>query len=325
MHLGPEPWGLPEGATKGQPSLTVPMQSPAARSPGTPGSRIGDGVGAGGAAWITDRSPRLGRALGGTLAGLAGLLLMAVAPVAAAPGDDLLRLLQRRSCPGCQLQDADLVHADLRDADLRNARLQRANLSQARLDGAQLQGADLRFTSLQGASLRGADLRGAQLQGTDLRQSDLSAALIDPGALGGSHWDQAVGIAPSQLSYADLHNAAVRAASAGRFPEAESLFGGAILAQPDAPVSWVGRGISRSEQGKNDLAAQDLNRAAVLLEQGGDRAQAQQLRKAADALLKPEGKKAGGNGMGGQLLSGAASMATMLAPLALKFLVPLAF
>ena len=94
----------------------------------------------------------------------------------AASGDDLIRLLQNKACPGCRLQDADLVQADLRDADLRNARLQRANLSQARLDGAVLSGADLRFTSLQGASLRGADLRGAQLEGTDLRRSDLSAA-----------------------------------------------------------------------------------------------------------------------------------------------------
>jgi uncharacterized protein YjbI with pentapeptide repeats len=59
----------------------------------------------------------------------------------AASGDDLIRLLERKACPGCRLQDADLVQADLRDADLRNARLQRANLSQSRLDGAVLSGA----------------------------------------------------------------------------------------------------------------------------------------------------------------------------------------
>ncbi|MFM7268693.1 MAG: pentapeptide repeat-containing protein [Cyanobium sp.] len=259
--------------------------------------------------------------------GVAAVLLSALGPAAApaASADDLMRLLERRSCQGCRLQDADLVHADLRDADLRNARLQRANLSQARLDGAQLQGADLRFTSLQGASLRGADLRGAQLEGTDLRHSDLSAAQLDPGALGRSHWDEAIGIDPRRLGYADLHNAAVRAANAGRFPEAESLFGEAIVAQPQGAVSWVGRGISRNEQGKSELAAQDLKHAAVLLEQGGDPAQAQQLRQAAASIVKPEARKPGGNGMGGQLLNGAASMATVLAPLALKFLVPLAF
>jgi hypothetical protein len=61
------------------------------------------------------------------------------------------------------------------------------------------------------------------------------------------------------------------------------------------------------------------------MEQGGQKQQAQQLRQAAATLLKPDAKPRGGNGMGGQLMSGAASMASMLAPLALKFLVPLAF
>ena len=243
----------------------------------------------------------------------------------AASGDDLIRLLQNKACQGCRLQDADLVQADLRDADLRNARLQRANLSQARLDGAVLSGADLRFTSLQGASLRGADLRGAQLEGTDLRRSDLSAAQLDEGALSRSHWDGAIGIQPNQLNYAQLHNAGVKAAAEGRFPEAETFFSQAIQRQPEAPVSWAARGISRQEQGQNQLAAQDLNHAAVLLEQGGDAKGAQDLRKAASGLVKPDGKPPSGNGFGGQLLQGAAAMAGALAPLAVKFLVPLAF
>ena len=243
----------------------------------------------------------------------------------AASGDDLIRLLQRKGCPGCRLQDADLVQADLRDADLRNAHLQRANLSQARLDGAVLSGADLRFTSLQGASLRGADLRGALLEGTDLRHSDLSAAQLDGGALERSHWEGAIGIQPSKLSYAQLHNAGVKAAEQGRYPEAETFFSQAIQRQPQAPVSWVARGISRQEQGQNKLAAQDLNHAAVLLEQGGDAKGAQDLRKAASGIVKPNGKPPGGNGFGGQLLQGAAAMAGALAPLAVKFLVPLAF
>jgi hypothetical protein len=249
-----------------------------------------------------------------------------VAGVAAAsPNDDLIQLLQRRACRGCQLQDADLVQADLRDADLRNARLQRANLGQARLDGAVLTGADLRFTSLQGASLRGADLRGALLEGTDLRKSDLSAAQLDAGALARSHWEGAIGLQADQFTYGQLHNAGVRAAAEGRYPEAEGFFSQAISRQQEAAVSWVGRGISRNEQGKGTLAAQDLNRAATLLEQGGDTRGAEELRQAARTILKPDAKPQGGNGFGGQLLSGMAAMASALAPLAVKFLVPLAF
>jgi len=257
---------------------------------------------------------------------LVALLLGPLLPPARAGStDDLMKLLEQRRCSGCRLQDADLVHADLRDADLSGAQLQRANLGQARLDGARLSGADLSFTSLQGASLRGTDLRGARLEGTDLRQSDLSGAQLDPGALSRSHWDEARGIDPAQLSYPELHNAGVAAAMAGRQPEAERLFGEAIRQQPEAPVSWVARGIARSEQGKTQEAASDLNYAANLYDQGGDGSTARELREVANELEKPPGKNRGGNGLGGQLVNGAVGLASALAPLAMKFLVPMAF
>ncbi|MCP9833960.1 MULTISPECIES: pentapeptide repeat-containing protein [unclassified Cyanobium] len=257
--------------------------------------------------------------------GAALLALLLPGAVQGRNDDDLLRLLNQRNCPGCKLQDADLVHADLRDADLRGAKLQRANLGQARLDGARLEGADLRFTSLQGASLRGADLRGANLEGTDLRQSDLSGAQLDPGGLARSHWQDARGVAPTVLSYPELHNAGVTAALEGRHPQAEQLFSEAIRLQPEAAISWVARGLSRTEQGKTELAAQDINYAAVLYGQAGEEAQAKQLTSVAAAILKPNRKADQGSALGGQLLTGAAGFAQFVAPLALKFLLPLAF
>jgi len=268
---------------------------------------------------------RLGRLGARPLALLTVLAVLTPAAVRAANDGDLIRLLNQRQCSKCRLQDADLVHADLRDADLRGAKLQRANLSQARLDGARLQGADLSFTSLQGASLQGADLRGARLEGTDLRQSDLSGAQIDPGGLARSYWQEARGVGPAVLSYPELHNAGVEAAMAGRHPQAEQLFSEAIRLQPTAAISWVARGLSRSEQGKTALAAQDLSYAATLYAQSGDVLQAKQLTEASAALLAPSKKKDEGKGMGGQMLSGAASLAQVLAPLAVKFLLPLAF
>ena len=65
------------------------------------------------------------------------LTVLLVAPTTTR-ANDLIMLLQARSCPNCKLANADLVHADLSNADLRGAHLQRANLSQARLDGANL-------------------------------------------------------------------------------------------------------------------------------------------------------------------------------------------
>lgn len=255
-------------------------------------------------------------------------LLPAARPVAAASANDVMRLLEQHRCPGCLLQDADLVHADLRDADLRKAQLQRANLSGARLDGAKLQGADLRFISLQGASLRGADLRGALLDGADLRQADLSDAVLDHGALVRTHWDQALGINPAEaFSYAELHNAGVTAARQGRYPQAEQFFNQAISKQPLAAVSWLARAICRSEQGKTASAVADFDYAATLYAQGGELEIAADIRRTREKVQQPppgpEGK--GGNGKGMEAMSGALAAFKVLAPIAARAFMPIPF
>jgi tetratricopeptide (TPR) repeat protein len=236
----------------------------------------------------------------------------------------VVRLLDRRGCPGCALQDADLVRADLQGANLRQAKLQRANLSGAQLDGANLTGADLSFTSLAGASLRGTDLRGALLLGTDLREANLAGALLDRNGLAQSHWQQARGLELSQLGYSALHNAGVAEANQGRYPQAEQFFGEAIRQLPDAAISWIARGIARTEQGKTSLAAQDFNYASVLYARMGDPIEAEQLKKASQLLLEdPKAPKKSGNGIGSQLVGGALAAFQFLAPLAAKALVPL--
>lgn len=235
----------------------------------------------------------------------------------------LLKLLETRNCEGCWLADVDLVHADLRDARLSGSRLQRANLGQARLDGADLSGADLSFTSLRGASLRGADLSGAKLLGSDLRQADLSGAILDEVALSQSHWARAIGINPSSLSYAELHNAGVDAAQKGHFREAEDFFSQAIRKQPEAGITWVARGISRGKQGDHTTAAYDLAHAGRLYADQGNVGVAEQLQQASIALTKEASEGKRGNGIGSSILSGAISAVQLLAPLAMKAFVPM--
>ena len=255
------------------------------------------------------------------VAGFFGLTLPAIAD----DQQDLIQLLGSGQCPACQLNDADLTHADLRDADLKGAHLQRANLSQARLDGADLSGSDLRFTSLQGASLRGADLRNSRLMGTDLRRADLTGALLDQHALDQSHWGGARGVRQGARSHAGLHNAGVDAAQAERWPEAERLFNAAIEADPDEPLSWVARGLSRGEQGKDDLASRDFAHAGQLFANQGDMVKADQLQEASrrvyDIQNKPNAPS--GNGVGSALVGGALSTVQALAPIALKALMPM--
>lgn len=238
----------------------------------------------------------------------------------------LIKVLHERRCEGCRLADADLVHADLRDANLRNAKLMRANLGQAQLDGADLSHADLSFTSLRGASLRGADLTGSRLYGTDLRDADLAGAKFSPNALEEAHWQGAKGISVDIQSHASLHNAGVEASLEGRWPDAERLFGRAITKRPDAALSWVARGICRSELAKDDLAAADFGYAASLYKNQGNQPFAEQLTQAAVTVRKRrtvQTDPVGGNGWGGQVLNGISSAAQALAPLAIKAFVPI--
>ena len=255
---------------------------------------------------------------------IAGWLGVAGSAIA---GDEqhLIQLLGSRQCPACQLNDVDLTHADLRDADLNGTDLRRANLSQARLDGADLSGSDLSYTSLQGASLRGSDLRNSKLIGTDLRRADLTGARLNPRALDQSHWDGARGVHQGARSHAGLHNAGVDAALEGRWREAEQLFNAAIKADPDEALSWVARGLSRGEQGKDDLASRDLAHAGKLFANQGDMVKADQLKEASQRVLEITNKPdtPSGNGVGSSLLSGALSAAQALAPIVLKALMPI--
>ena len=246
-------------------------------------------------------------------------------PVIAGNEEHLIQLLESRQCPACELNDVDLTHANLRNAELKGAHLQRANLSQARLDGADLSESDLSFTSLQGASLRGADLRKSRLLGTDLRRADLTGALLDHHALEQSHWGGAKGVIQGARSHAGLHNAGVDAAQAGRWPDAEELFNAAIQANPDEPLSWVARALSRGEQGKNDLASRDFAHAGQLFADQGDMVKADQLQEASrrvyDIQNNPDAPN--GNGIGSALMGGALSAVQTLAPIALKALMPI--
>ena len=134
--------------------------------------------------------------------------------------DAVLQLLDKKSCSGCNLQGADLIYAELQSAQLPKAKLQGANLGRANLSNANLRGADLTDASLQGANLHRADLRGAKLKGTDLRSADLTDARLDPEQLASSHTEGAKGITAQARSYAELHNAGVKASLAAKHPEA---------------------------------------------------------------------------------------------------------
>jgi hypothetical protein len=107
---------------------------------------------------------------------------------------------------------------------------------------------------------------------------------------------------------------------------AEELFSDAIRRLPTEPLSWVARGISRSEQAKDDIAAADFRYAASMYRQIGKTAFEKELLEAAIAIQKRRSnssKTSSGNAIGSQILNGISSAAQALAPLAMKALIPM--
>ena len=235
----------------------------------------------------------------------------------------VIQLLQTQACNGCNLNEADLVHAQLDGVEITEASLKGANLNQAKLNASNLSNSDLSFVSLQGASLRGANLLGANLYGADLRGADLTNAKLSIGALSEAHWDGAMGIKTGIHSHAELHNAGVDAAQRGLWGEAETLFGRALEEAPTNGLTWVARGIARSQLVKDDLAASDWNYAASLFRSKGNSEWANQLETAARSIKKrrhQQSPRDNGNGIGSNILNGVISSLSSIAPLAIQAL-----
>ena len=248
--------------------------------------------------------------------------ILGLGSAAMAMPNDMMQLLESGDCPGCQLERVDLVHGQLPGANLQGANLRDGNLSRADLRRANLRNSNLEFTSLQGANLQGSDLRGARLYGADLRGADLTGALLDAQQLSSSHSEGADGIAPTALDYASVHNEGVRLAKGGRHPDAEKQFSAAINKRPQAAISWLARGLTRQEQGRNQEAAADLSYAARLYKEAGASDLAKELDQVAKAVK--EGKKSvKGNGWGSQALSGTWKLMQNMAPMALKLVAPM--
>ena len=236
---------------------------------------------------------------------------------------EVIKLLTSLRCSKCDLRRADLVHASLSSADLEGSDLTGANLSGSNLDGANLRNTNLSFTSLNGASLKGADLEGATLHGTDLRRADLTGAQITATELQRAHWRGAAGIPTSALNYSDLHNAGVESAKSKQWKEAENWFSEAIQRNPDAAISWLGRGLSRVEIGELVNASQDIAYASKLYKQLGDDKLSSNLHQLSQNLITTPKQQKGGNGAGITTINGALGAIRMIAPLAMKALVPM--
>ena len=109
---------------------------------------------------------------------------------------------------------------------------------------------------------------------------------------------------PGLRSHASLHNAGVDEANAGRWPQAERLFGEAIQADPDQAMSWIAKGTQprRSRAMKPRRLRICCMQLICWIKQGAPE-QSEQIREQAVAKLqadRPISKS--GNGLGSALL-----------------------
>lgn len=196
--------------------------------------------------------------------------LAVASPARAEDIAQLQQLLATRSCQGCQLQQAGLVHANLTGADLSGADLTFANLSQANLVGANLSGANLTGAMLQGANLSGANLQGAILNGTDLRRAFLYGANMEGVDLSSTYIQQSIGLPDGILSVNDYYRWGIEAGQQENYPVAVDYFSQAIELQPDFAPAYLARAVARYKMIDAAGAIADSTTAADLFAEQGD-------------------------------------------------------
>jgi uncharacterized protein YjbI with pentapeptide repeats len=113
------------------------------------------------------------------------------------------RLLNDKSCIGCNLSGRDFSKAVLTSANLNQAKLNNTNFTSADLSAAIFQDADLSSANFTLANLREAGFYGAKLLGADLSGANLdSAKLVYAKATGGVF--RKINLANADLKYAEL-------------------------------------------------------------------------------------------------------------------------
>ena len=128
-------------------------------------------------------------------------------PVMAQNASEIGKVQQGKSCPNCNLFQADLSYRNLPGINVSGARLRQADLSLVTLNGANLSDANLSIANLFGARLSGANLADANLEnatlvGAYLGGANLRGAKLHGANLSGAEMALAKGLTQGQLNQA---------------------------------------------------------------------------------------------------------------------------
>ncbi|MEM6557142.1 MAG: pentapeptide repeat-containing protein [Pseudomonadota bacterium] len=132
---------------------------------------------------------------------------LAASPAIAQNADDIGKVRDGQSCPGCNLFQAELSYKDANKIDLSGARLRQSNLALTTYDDANLSGANLSIANLFGARFNRTNFSRANLQnaiavGTYFGASNLTGADLSGANFSGADLSLAKGLSQAQLNQA---------------------------------------------------------------------------------------------------------------------------
>lgn len=136
--------------------------------------------------------------------GAIGVLL---SPAAAQNAGEIAQVRDGKSCPGCNLFQAELSYQDASKIDLSGSRLRQSNLALTTYDDVNMSEANLSLANLFGARFNRVNLRGANLEkvigvGAYFGSSDFTGADLTGGNFSGADLTMAIGLTQEQLNRA---------------------------------------------------------------------------------------------------------------------------
>ena len=128
-------------------------------------------------------------------------------PAMAQNAGQISKVKSGKSCPGCNLFQADLAYKDSAGLNLSKSRLRQADLALVTYDRINFAGSNLSVTNLFGArfnkcNFSGANLQGASAVGTYFGSSNLTGANLSGANLSGADLSIARGLNQTQLNAA---------------------------------------------------------------------------------------------------------------------------
>lgn len=138
---------------------------------------------------------------------LMSALFLLMMPAAAQSVSDIAAVKSGKSCPECNLFQADFSYQGIRNLDLSNARLRQSSLSLSTMSGVDFSGSNLSVANLFGAHFIKSDFSDANLQdavlvGAYFEQANFRGANLKGANLSGTDLQQANGLTQRQLNQA---------------------------------------------------------------------------------------------------------------------------